>query len=103
MIRLYSGSGSQEIKVLNETVPAPVWAVQKRNVVRLLEAKAQRQAASILQKTPFELHNGTNGFGDEFCILYYRAPMDRYVALAEEHEKRDTRSAYRIIADVVGE
>ena len=75
MIRLYSGSGSQEVQVLDKVVPDQAWTIEKRSVVRLLAAKGYRQAATILDSTPFELREGTNGFNDEFCILYYRAPL----------------------------
>ena len=88
MIPLYSGSGSQEIQVLGETLPDQAWAATRSSVVRLLEArKGGRQAAELLASIPFELRNGTNGFNDEFSILYYKCPVDRYVELAETHER----------------
>ena len=43
MIRLYSGSGSQEVQVLDEVVPEQAWAVEKRNIVRLLSAKGYKK------------------------------------------------------------
>jgi len=73
--------------------------------MRLLETKWHLQAAEILESVPFELREGTNGFNDEFCVLYYHAPLDRYVAIAEEYEKREIKllSAYRNIADAMNE
>jgi hypothetical protein len=52
MIKLYSGSGSQEVQVLDKVVPDQAWTIEKRSVVRLLEAKGYRQAATILESTP---------------------------------------------------
>jgi hypothetical protein len=103
MIRLYSGSGSEEVQVLEKPMPDRAWEVLKRSVVRLLEAKGEREAAAILQNTPFELRDGTNGFNDDFCILYYRAPVERYVTMAEECEDRRTKLAYQRVAEAVSE
>jgi hypothetical protein len=103
MIRLYSGSGSQEVEVLDKVVPDQAWTLEKRNLVRLLSAKGYRQAAAILERTPFELRKGTNGFNDEFYVLYYHAPLDRYVTIANEYEKREVKLTYQLIAEVVTE
>jgi hypothetical protein len=103
MIRLYSGSGSQEVQVLEKVLPDKVWTIEKRNIVRLLTAKSYRQAAAILESTPFELREGTNGFNDEFCVLYYHAQLEQYVTIAEEYEKREVKLAYQDIAEAVTE
>jgi hypothetical protein len=98
MIRLYSGSGSHEVQVLEKVLPDQAWIREKRNVVKLLTEKGHRQAAAILESTPFEFREGTNGFNDEFCILYYHAPLEKYVAIADEYEKREVKLAYECIA-----
>jgi hypothetical protein len=103
MIRLYSGSGSQEVQVLDKVLPDKVWTIEKRSIVQLLTAKSYQQAAAILESTPFELCNGTNGFNDEFCILYYHARLEQYMTIAEEFEKRDVKLAYQDIAEAVTE
>ena len=101
MIRLYSGSGSQEVQVLEKVLPDQAWTIEKRNIVQLLTAKGYRKAAAILESTPFELREGTNGFNDEFCILYYHAQLKQYVTIAEEYEKREVKLAYQDIAEAV--
>ncbi|MBC8556045.1 MAG: abortive infection family protein [Candidatus Brocadiales bacterium] len=103
MIMLYSGSGSQEVQVLENVLPDQAWTIEKRSIVRLLKAKNNRQAAAILESTPFELCKGTNGFNDEFCILYYHAQLEQYVTIAEEYEKREVKLAYQDIAEAVTE
>ena len=104
MIRLYSGSGSQEVQVLGETLPDQVWAATRSSVVCLLEAReGGRQAAELLASIPFELRDGTNGFNDEFSILYYKCPRDRYVELAETYEKNNLKHEYCQIAEAVSE
>ena len=104
MIRLHSGSGSQDIQVLGETLPDHDWAAIRRTVVRLLEArKGGRQAAELFASIPFELRNGTNGFHDEFSILYHKCPVDQYVELAETHERDNLKHEYSQIAEAVNE
>jgi hypothetical protein len=104
MIRLYSGSGSGEVQVLGEALPAPAWAIFKRTVARLLEARGHTQdAARLLNEIPFQLKHGTNGFGDEFCLLHYVAPLDRYVSIAEDYESDETKRAYRQLAAAITE
>lgn len=103
MIRLFSGSGSQEVQVLEKPIPDLAWEVLKRNVIRLLETRGDRRAAAILKNMPFELRDGKNGFNDEFCVLYYRAPVDRYVAIAQEAEEKPAKSAYQRLAEAVTE
>lgn len=103
MIRLYSESGSQEVQVLGKVVPKKAWTIEKRDIVRFLIGKGYRQAATILESTPFELHKGTNVFNDEFSVLYYPAPLDRFMAIAYEYEKREVKIAYQHIAEAVTE
>lgn len=103
MIRLYSGSGSQEVEVLGENLSDQGWAATRSRVVRLLEARGGRQAAELLANIPFELRNGTNSFNDEFLILYYKCPVDRYVELAETYERDNLKHEYWQIAEAVNE
>ena len=104
MIQLYSGSGSQEVQVLGENLSDQDWAATRSRVVRLLEArKGGRQAAKLLASIPFELRDGTNGFNDEFSILYYKCPVDRYVELRETHERDNFKHEYGQIAEAMNE
>ncbi|MBT6049289.1 MAG: abortive infection family protein [Candidatus Scalindua sp.] len=103
MIRLYTGSGSQEVQVVDKVLPDKAWAIEKRSIVRLLTARNCRKAAAILESTLFELCKGTNGFNDEFCVLYYHAQLEQYVTIVEEYEKRDVKIAYQDIAEAVTE
>lgn len=103
MISLYSGSGSQEVQVLDEIIPEQAWAAEKRVIIQLLSAKGYKNAAAIFDSTPFELREGTNGFNDDFCILYYQAPLERYVSIANEYEKNENKISYRCIAETTTE
>lgn len=104
MIRLYSGSGSKEVQVLEKLLPDEAWGVLRSSVIRLLHARrGGQQAAGLLGSTPFELREGTNGFNDEFSVLYYRAPLEKYVELAESLEKDQLNLEYQKIAKAVTE
>ena len=103
MIRLYQGSGSGEIELLGHPLPPEDWRRLRDNVVRLLKARNFRLAAELLASIPFELHDGTNAFGDEFSLLHWSAPLEQYVALAERHEDPAAKQAFRQIAAAIAE
>jgi len=42
-----------------------------------------------LEKTPYELWEGTNGFGDKFDLLYYEADIERYTEVERENDHND--------------
>jgi len=69
----------------------------------MLRARGHQQAAQLLNDIPFELHEGTNGFGDEFSVLYWSAPFDRYIEAAEWKDNPAYRSAFEQIAKTVTE
>src|ERR1700681_3824136 len=96
MLRLYSGSGSHEIDLVRED-PTGQWAFMKRNAIRLLRDSNESTAAEILESTPFELWDGTNSFGDEFQLLYLKAPSKKYLKFEAEVDGKQL-SVYRTIA-----
>lgn len=103
MIRLYSRSGSQEVQILDKIVLDQVWDREKRNAHKLLKSRGYQLASDILKDIPFELRKGTNEFNDDFCVLYYSAPLDRYEAIANEYEEKKVKIAYQSIADILTE
>ena len=103
MIRLHQGSGSSEI-ILGEPCLSPdAWARLKATAVRLLRARSRNTAAEFLETTPFELHEGTNFWNDEFALLYFAAPLDDYVALGERAANNALAPACRGIAETMAE
>ena len=103
MISLFEGSGSSEIQLLNQSIPGPEWERLKNVVARLLERRGNHEAAELLRKHPFVVHEGTNGFGDDFNVLYMQAPLNLYVELAEMAEDPQLRRQFRTIAEAVTE
>lgn len=102
MITLYRGSGAQDFHLL-EAMPAVYWTKLRAKAIRLLVTRGSSQAAEILEKVPWELREASNGFGDEFSVLYWAAPLNRYVEAAESAENRKDAAAYGQIAKAVGE
>jgi hypothetical protein len=97
MLRLYSGSGSAEIELLGYHLSDAQWTKIKGNVIRLLKAR-KRPGPGLMDKLPWELRDGTNFFGDEFCVLYACLPIDRYVEAAEyEHTPAAIEAAKAIV------
>lgn len=103
MITLYEGSGAKEIQLLEPAMPSHDWERLRGAVIRLLERRGEVQAAGALRENAFALHNGTNGFGDEFHVLYLRAAFDSYVAWADKADDMQERITYRAVASAVTE
>ncbi len=102
MLLLYHGSGSQEVQ-LAEPHNATVWGLVKKSAVRYLRMKRDTDAADILENTPFELWDGTNGFNDEFELLYLRTPLENYLQLRVEAHTDVSHWRYCQIADALKE
>lgn len=103
MITLYSGSGSGEIQVLGPHFSDDDWAKTRQLVIRLLEGRKQLAGPRLLEKLPWTLCDGTNYFGDEFCVLYARLPIERYVEAAELEKNKAAREAAAIVVKAFGE
>jgi hypothetical protein len=79
MLLLYShSSGSKEVQLVKQHTPE-IWGLLKRQAVRYLELSGDRDVAKLLQDTPFELWDGTNGFGDAFNLLYLKTSVSEYL------------------------
>ena len=79
MIRLYSGSASNEINRDGPVLAKHHWEGMRATAVHFLRAQGWLQAADTLATTSFDLFEAQNGFGDDFNVLYWHAPMDAYV------------------------
>jgi hypothetical protein len=67
------------------------------NVRATSRPRRPSRAADILESTPFELWDGTNSFGDEFQLLYLRAPSKTYLKFEAEVDNKQL-FVYSIIA-----
>lgn len=104
MIRLYAGGGSNEIILEEAVFTGDHWQKLKKLIATLLRGRPRtRHAADYLEKMPFVLMNASNGFGDEFVALHWRAPMDQYIEAAEWQADPAHRSIFEDIAKAASE
>ncbi len=105
MFLLYNGNGggSQEA-CLVERVHHVHWELVRRNAVRSLRLLSRDlDSADALENLPFELWRGTNGFGDQFELLYMKIPVDKYLEIELEADTYMSKARYERIAQVMEE
>ena len=68
-----------------------------------MRKRSQLLAADLLEQGCFELRKGDNYFGDEFKVLYREASLDEYVDYEEHASSKESRAAYRTIAQTFQE
>lgn len=99
MIYLFSTS-SQKVKVLDQKLPPQAWGVERDHAIRLLRSRGHNSEASLLEDIAFDLCYGTNEYDDDFCVLYYQAPLDRYLVISREYYGcEEIKYFYRRIAE----
>src|SRR5437899_1025316 len=83
-ILYHKGGGSQDIDLVQE-MPDPKYQATKRTVIRYMKANNVAPGAiEMLEQFPFSLWQATNDFGDDFEVLYMKAPMELYVEIENE-------------------
>jgi hypothetical protein len=103
MFILFNGneSGSPEARLV-EKVPDVQWGLVKRNAVRILRTiKHETEAADALEKLPFELWKGANGFGDQFELLYVKVPINMYLEIELEADTYRGKARWESIAEAL--
>lgn len=103
MICMYQRSGSSAFEVLGHPITADEWSTLRAAACKLLRRREHHRAADLLETIPFEVRDGTNDFGDEFSLLYYSAPLDTYIDLAEHEANKESIAAFAAIAKTVTE
>ena len=103
MIQLYHGTGARDIDLLGPSMSKEDWTTLRSSVSRLLRARKQDLAAKLLNEIPFEIRDATNCFGDEFSVLSYKAPLEKYVSVEEVNRDSKSRLAFRDIAETIAE
>src|SRR6266487_2867992 len=103
MITLYEGSGAGGFELTKPAVSDDEWAQLKATAVKLLAKRGQGRAAEFLERYPFELHDGTNYFGDEFSVLYLSVGLEDYVQFEDYRRAPTDHQAFIHIAKTVTE
>lgn len=102
MLRLFrQRSGAQDVELVHQVHPE-IWDRLKRNLVRLLKESGNPDVIAVLETDPFELWEGTNGFNDEFSVLFAPVPARRYVELERKIDRHESDSEYAMIANRLG-
>ncbi len=103
MLYLYHGGGAGDFELRQHSLSSEEWARLQQAVCRLLKARNREQAANLLVSIPFELFDATNGFGDEFSVLFARTPFEKYVELTEHYEEPRNKWLFQQIAITISE
>lgn len=107
MIRFHEGTGSSQFEVLDERFSVGDWARFKTKTCEFLSRRGLWPAAEFLDQHDLVLKRATNTFGDEFCVLHERLPMDKYVLaldLVEDMQVRaNAKDAAQAVQEVTGE
>lgn len=102
MFLLYHGSGSREVQLVHELNPA-AWALLRKKALNYLTLLGAHESAKLLSELPFEHWEGTNGFGDEFDLLYLRLSIRKYLELKLDAESHENHQRFKTIADAMQE
>lgn len=97
MLRLHSGTGSSEIQLVRR-VDDTEFQPKKRQAIRILRESDETEACKTLESQPWEMWEGTNGFGDEFGLLYRRARTSEYLELEDQVDEGKAPWPYRAVA-----
>ncbi|HKM66281.1 MAG TPA: hypothetical protein VJX70_03875 [Candidatus Acidoferrum sp.] len=91
MLRLFTRSPKSALDIKPvERVPTVEWEALRRNALRLMKGRfCYDGSLNHLKDTPYELWRGTNGFGDEFELLYYKADIEAYTELERENDHNE--------------
>jgi len=103
MIQLYQGSGASDFTILEDELSHEQCKFLFDNAGRLLSARSQTRADTILRSVPFRLVGAINHFNDEFSILQAVVPLDEYERLRRGQKDPTERQAFRQIAEVLSE
>ncbi len=103
MFLLYNGneSGSREVRLVKR-IHEVQWGMIRRNAARILRTYTHdSDAADELEKMPFELWEGTNGFGDHFELLYMKVPVRTYLEIELNADSYRHKPRYENIAEAM--
>src|SRR6266480_1599992 len=91
MLRLFTRFPNSALDIrLVERIPVQEWEALRRNALRFMKGRLCYDGSlNHLKETPYELWKGTNGFGDTFELLYYKADIEVYTGLERENDHNE--------------
>ncbi len=104
MLVLHSGSGAQDVEVVEgEVLEASDLDEIFFTATRLLTARAELEAAALLLTTGFGVRAAQNHFGDEFEVLHATVSLEHYEHLRIASQDDSYRRSFGLVADAVNE
>jgi hypothetical protein len=102
VLRLYNASlsGSSEIQ-LQQREPSERRERLRRNAIRFIRDSGDPEPADLLESLPFEMWFGTNGFGDEFDLLYLSTTARAYADFERQVDDPRDLWKYQTIAQAL--
>jgi hypothetical protein len=103
-IDLYHGSGAGDFDIVGPALESNEAKRFLFNARRLLLARGQTDAVSLLDSAPFALFPATNHFNDEFHVLQAELPLQDYedVRLTQTDKRGSARQLAEVIAESSG-
>ena len=98
---LHHGSGAGDFSIVDAALSEEAAGDIFLNVRRLLSARDQNDALSLLEDESFAIYPATNDFNDEFHVLFATVPLERYEWY--KSVQQDLHVYARQLADTVAE
>jgi hypothetical protein len=100
---LYHGSGAQDFSL--ETLNPSIGKFEKlrANVRDLLRVRGHQSALRLLSLFPFQLHEASNYFNDDFHVLHATVALDLYEEARQLAGSQTDRAAAAQLAETVSE
>lgn len=103
MITLFHGGGARDFEIIQECSNTEKWDLIRKTAIDLLKARNKNRAADLLFKYNFICYEATNGFNDEFCVLYLEVSVNEYIMFEELSQKPEEKIAFKEISQAVNE
>ncbi len=97
MLTLYHGGGAGDYELRDKSFSDEQWIRIKQTTSRLMAARGSAKAVELFENLPFHLFDATNGFMDEFSVLFAFLPFEQYLQFSETYkDKNITKAAFEI-------
>lgn len=91
------------MEVKERAIEPEYWLRLRRTAVGLLAKRGHKRAAGLLDTCGFDVHKGTNDFGDEFLVLFRTVTLDEYLRFESYSTEPTDRGCFSEIAKTVTE
>lgn len=103
MLVLHARYGAGDFEAVGQSIPAIESKRLLSTATRVLSHRGETESARWLEQIPFVIQQSTNGFSDDFHILYSEVPLELYEKLREEIKEPECKHAFKALAEVISE